>query len=57
MIKGKKLVCPVCDNDLFVETKAQMNTATASFFDLDWANKEAKYFVCSDCTYVFWFRN
>jgi len=57
MVKNKKLICPVCDHDQFIETKAQMNTAAASFFDLDWANKEARCFVCSECTYVFWFRS
>jgi predicted nucleic-acid-binding Zn-ribbon protein len=56
MVKNRKLICPVCDNDQFIETRAQMNTAAASFFDLDWANKSARCFVCSECTYVFWFR-
>ena len=56
MVKDRKLVCPVCDNDQFIETRAQMNTAAASFFDLDWANKSARCFVCSECTYVYWFR-
>jgi len=56
MVKDRKLICPVCDNDQFIETRAQMNTAVASFFDLDFANKSARCFVCSECTYVFWFR-
>lgn len=57
VIKNRKLVCPVCGHDHFIETKAQMNTAAASLFDLDWVNKEAKCYVCADCTYVYWFRN
>jgi predicted nucleic-acid-binding Zn-ribbon protein len=56
LVKGNKLVCPVCHHDQFIETKAQMNTAIASLLDLDWTNKEARCFVCSECTYVFWFR-
>jgi len=56
LIKGNKLICPVCKNDQFIETKAQMNTALASLFDLDWTNKQARCFVCSECTYVYWFR-
>jgi predicted nucleic-acid-binding Zn-ribbon protein len=56
IVKDKKLVCPVCENDQFIETRAQLNTAVASLFDVDFANKEARCFVCSDCTYIFWFR-
>ena len=55
-VKGKKLVCPVCDNDKFIETRAQLNTAVASLLDLDFVNKEATCFVCSSCTYIYWFR-
>lgn len=57
MVKNRKLICPVCDNDQFIETRAQMNTALASLFDVDFANKTARCFVCADCTYVFWFRS
>ena len=57
MVKNLKLICPVCDNDQFIETRAQMNTAVASLFDVDFANKTARCFVCSECTYVFWFRS
>ena len=56
MVKDRKLICPVCDKDLFIETRAQLNTAVASLFDVDFANKEARCFVCSNCTYIFWFR-
>ena len=57
VVKNKKLVCPVCGHSLFRETKAQMNTAMASLFDLDWANKSARCYVCAECGYVYWFRN
>lgn len=56
MVKDRKLICPVCDRDLFIQTKAQLNTALASLFDVDFANKEATCFVCANCTYIFWFR-
>ena len=56
MVKNRKLFCPVCENDQFIETRAQLNTALASLFDVDFANKEATCFVCSSCTYIYWFR-
>jgi hypothetical protein len=54
-VKGKQLVCPHCGNEYFWHRSGQLNTATASFFGLDWANKEAHCFVCSDCTHISWF--
>jgi hypothetical protein len=33
----------------------KLNTATASLFNLDWANKSATCLVCSDCSYIHWF--
>jgi len=47
--------CTVCGNDRFWRRKAQLNTAVASFFDFDWANRTATCAVCSRCRYVHWF--
>ena len=54
-IMEKQLSCPICQNQLFWTRKAQLNTSLASFFNLDWANRSAHCFVCSECTYIFWF--
>ena len=54
-IKGNTLNCPVCDNSLFWTRNAQLNSAVATFFNLDWANKTATCFVCSNCTHISWF--
>lgn len=51
----KELTCPVCSNQLFYSRQAQLNTAVASFFNLDWANRSATCFVCSKCTHISWF--
>jgi hypothetical protein len=56
-VKGKNLVCPVCSNEHFWQREALLNTSVATFFGLDWANRSAKCFVCSDCKYIFWFLN
>lgn len=54
-VKGIELKCPVCSNNLFYSRQAQLNTAAASFFSLDWANRSAFCYVCSNCTHISWF--
>jgi len=55
VIKGYELICPICKNKLFWTRSAQLNTAVATFFNFDWANKSATCFVCSECTHISWF--
>jgi C4-type Zn-finger protein len=54
-VKGHELKCPVCNNKSFWIRHALLNTPIATFFDLDWTNRSATCFVCSDCTHIFWF--
>ena len=55
IVNGHALICPICKNDHFFSREAQLNTAAASFFNLDWANRSATCFVCADCTHISWF--
>lgn len=50
-----ELRCQICRHDEFRQREAQLNTAVASFFDLDWANRTASCYVCDHCGYVHWF--
>ena len=54
-VENHDLTCPVCSNNQFWTRQAQLNTAVATFFNLDWANKSATCFVCSECTHISWF--
>lgn len=54
-IAGNSLCCPVCSNDVFWSKKAQLNSSVSSFFGLDWADKSATCFICSNCTHISWF--
>ena len=54
-VKGHALICPVCNNKLFWSRGAQLNTAVATFLNLDWTNRTATCFVCSECTHISWF--
>ncbi len=54
-IKGNSLTCPVCGNNYFWSRRILLNTVLATFVDLDWANRRATCFICSKCTYMYWF--
>ncbi len=54
-VKGRQLVCSVCDNDRFHKGRAQLNTSVLTFLKLDWLNKSATCFTCSNCTHIIWF--
>lgn len=56
-IKGKKLKCTVCENDIFQHRKAQLNTKAATLMNIDWANKSAHCYVCQNCSHIEWFLN
>ena len=54
-VLGKPFLCPVCQNDHFYRRKAQLNTALASFFNVDWANRSATCLTCPLCGHISWF--
>jgi C4-type Zn-finger protein len=47
-VKGHSLVCPICSNNLFITKDVRVHKGLLS---IEWS----KTFVCSECTYVFWF--
>ena len=54
-VQGRELKCLVCGHDCFHKREAQLNTATASFFNFDWANPTGACYVCAKCGYIHWF--
>lgn len=54
-IRGHKLTCPVCGYHEFWKRKTLMNTPGATFFGVEWANRQAENYVCDACGYVMWF--
>ncbi len=54
-VHGRQIKCVVCANEYFHIREAQLNTAAASFFNVDWANRSATCLVCSECTHIMWF--
>lgn len=49
------IVCPCCGNDTFDKDYRQLNSRGATFFGIEWANKNATILVCENCTYIAWF--
>jgi predicted nucleic-acid-binding Zn-ribbon protein len=54
-IGERKLACAVCGHTHFHERNSMLNTRLATFFKVDWANKEATNYICAQCGYIFWF--
>jgi hypothetical protein len=49
------LICKHCDEILFVEQTAQVNTTGLTFLNIDWLSKSASVFVCQHCGKLEWF--
>jgi predicted nucleic-acid-binding Zn-ribbon protein len=54
-VGARKLTCTVCGHQQFHERNSLLNTRAATFFKVDWANKEATNYICAQCGYIFWF--
>jgi uncharacterized protein len=54
-VAGRAVSCVHCRHDRFVEGRAQLNTAGMTFFNLDWANRNAAILTCTACGRIEWF--
>ncbi len=52
---GMKVTCVHCHGDRFEHGDAQLNTALATFLNLDFANRTATILTCQRCGYIHWF--
>jgi len=52
---GKQIICSHCGGDTFAKDYRLLNTKGASFFNFDWANRDAIILVCHDCSHIEWF--
>ncbi|PTA49685.1 hypothetical protein C9I43_03635 [Shewanella morhuae] len=55
-VLGRPFRCLVCHHDLFWLGRAQLNTALATFFKFDWANRSAAHVSCAKCGHISWFK-
>ncbi|RKD26042.1 hypothetical protein BEP19_02140 [Ammoniphilus oxalaticus] len=54
-VNGIDVQCVHCKHNRFERGRAQLNTAAATFFNLDFANRSAEILICDQCGYVHWF--
>jgi hypothetical protein len=55
VVAGFELRCEICKHTKFLHRRAQMHSAVATFFDVEWATPSADCYVCANCGYVHWF--
>ncbi|MBY0488588.1 MAG: hypothetical protein K2R93_01990 [Gemmatimonadaceae bacterium] len=54
-IGSVRLACAVCKHTRFRHRKAQLQTALASFFNVEWTAPSADCYICTQCGFVHWF--
>lgn len=52
---GVGIKCSCCGNDTFQKDYRQLNSRGATFFGLDWANRNATILICLRCSFISWF--
>lgn len=54
-IGGRQLLCVVCGAGRFQHRRAQLHSAAATFFGVEWMGPNAECYICEGCGYVHWF--
>ena len=54
-VAGKPVRCPHCGGEEFDRGSALLNTAGATLFGLDWANRSSHTLICTGCSRIEWF--
>ena len=53
MLAGKKIGCPHCENDEFIQGSAQLNTTvTSAMLGVDY--RKVHTLICTECGYLQW---
>ena len=54
-IAGYKLSCQICHNTHFWTRETLMSGKGATFMGMDWAERTAVNYICSQCAHILWF--
>lgn len=52
IVKGRKVYCPICENDKFTSRSGVLPSRKAAIFDMEWANKGATHYICTECNHI-----
>gem|GEM_PF-909242 len=52
---GLEIFCPHCKHNKFYHQYKLLNTAGLTFFNLDFANRQAHTLTCARCGYIQWY--
>ncbi|GAA4888666.1 hypothetical protein GCM10023405_02550 [Streptomonospora salina] len=52
---GAYLACTACGHDRFEAHEWKLNTTGMTAFGMDWMNRDATCYVCSECRMIHWF--
>jgi len=55
MVAGKNLACSHCGGQSFARRRVMLNTGIMTLPELDWLDRQADVFVCSNCGRLEWF--
>jgi hypothetical protein len=56
-VENKQVACPHCENILFHDRRASLNTAASELFNLAWADQQARVLICANCSRMEWFHD
>lgn len=54
-LKGRHMQCVMCKGEHFQHRTAQLHSAGATFFNVEWLGPSADCYICTSCRYVHWF--
>ena len=54
-VRGRQLKCPICSNNYFYKRETLLNSTITTLLNIDWADRNATCFVCSECMRISWF--
>jgi len=55
VIHGKRIICDHCRNEKFWNKRTLMNTPGMTLMGLEFLNKAAETYICTECGHVTWF--
>jgi RNase P subunit RPR2 len=56
-VANQQVVCRHCQNILFHDRKASLNTSASELFNVAWLDRQARILICANCSRLEWFHD